>query len=59
MKSLIASTSVWLFLTLARPANATVIDFEAQAAGRGGSFTGIPDSPLTIGIATFRRTAAC
>jgi hypothetical protein len=35
------------------PATATVIDFEAQAAGRGGNLTGIPDSPLTIGLATF------
>jgi len=33
MKSLIASTSVWLLLMLARPAGAIVIDFEAQAAG--------------------------
>jgi hypothetical protein len=53
LKSLIASTSVWLLLTLADSAGATVIDFEAQAAGRGGSLTGIPDSPLTVGIATF------
>jgi hypothetical protein len=35
------------------PAGATTIDFEAQGAGRGGNLTGIPDSPLTIGIATF------
>jgi hypothetical protein len=35
------------------PPAATVIDFEAQAAGRGGNLTGVPDSPLTIGIATF------
>ena len=35
------------------PANATVIDFEAQAANRGGNLTGIPDSPLVIGIAAF------
>ena len=35
------------------PATATVVDFEAQAAARGGNLTGIPDSPLTIGIATF------
>jgi hypothetical protein len=34
-------------------AGATTIDFEAQAASQGGSLTGIPDSPLTIGIATF------
>jgi hypothetical protein len=35
------------------PASATVVDFEAQAAARGGNLSGIPDSPLTIGIATF------
>ncbi|MBV9082862.1 MAG: hypothetical protein JOZ62_09315, partial [Acidobacteriaceae bacterium] len=35
------------------PAMATVINFDAQAADRGGNLTGIPDSPLTIGIATF------
>jgi hypothetical protein len=34
-------------------ASADVIDFEAQAANAGGFLTGIPDSPLTIGIATF------
>ena len=54
MKSLIASASFGLLLTLAlAPASATIIDFEAQAANRGGNLTGIPDSPLTIGIATF------
>jgi hypothetical protein len=54
MKSPIASASFGLLLTLAlAPASATVIDFEAQAANRGGNLTGIPDSPLTIGIATF------
>ena len=54
MKSLIASASFGLLLTLASaPASASVIDFEAQAANRGGNLTGIPDSPLTIGIATF------
>jgi hypothetical protein len=35
------------------PAGATTIDFEAQAAGAGGNLTGIPNSPLIIGIATF------
>src|SRR3954452_9106164 len=35
------------------PAGATTIDFATQAANRGGNLTGIPDSPLTIGIATF------
>ena len=54
MKSLIASASFGLLLTLASaPASGSVIDFEAQAANRGGNLTGIPDSPLTIGIATF------
>ena len=54
MKSHIASASFGLLLTLASaPASASVIDFEAQAANRGGNLTGIPDSPLTIGIATF------
>jgi hypothetical protein len=42
-----------LALGVVVPVSATVIDFEAQAAGRGGNLTGIPDSPLTIGIATF------
>ena len=35
------------------PAAATVINFDLEAAGRGGNLTGVPDSPLTIGIATF------
>ena len=35
------------------PVTATVINFDTQAAGRGGIPTGIPDSPLTIGAATF------
>jgi hypothetical protein len=44
----------FVFLSLlATHGAASTIDFEAQAAGRGGSLTGIPDSPLTIGIATF------
>jgi len=37
----------------ALPAAAAVIDFEAQAANTSGNLTGIPDSPLAIGIATF------
>jgi PEP-CTERM motif len=37
----------------ALPVCGTVINFEAQAANTGGNLTGIPDSPLTIGIATF------
>jgi hypothetical protein len=41
-------------LTVAVPAGAaTVIDFEAQAMNTGGNITGIPNSPLSIGIATF------
>jgi hypothetical protein len=42
-----------LAFATAVPASATTIDFEAQGAGSGGNLTGIPDSPLTIGIATF------
>ncbi|HEX4168102.1 MAG TPA: hypothetical protein VHZ55_21765 [Bryobacteraceae bacterium] len=37
----------------ALPGGATVIDFEAQTANTGGSLSGIADSPLTIGPATF------
>lgn len=37
----------------ALPAAAAMIDFEAQAANTGGNLTGIPDSPLAIGIVTF------
>jgi hypothetical protein len=33
--------------------SATTIDFESQAAGRGGNLTGVPNSPLVIGLATF------
>jgi hypothetical protein len=44
----------FVFLSLlATHGAASTIDFEAQAAGHGGNLTGIPDSPLTIGIATF------
>src|SRR5262249_16147478 len=54
MSSVIPSASFGLLLTLpSSPLSATVIDFETQAANRGGNLTGIPDSPLTIGIATF------
>lgn len=54
MKYSIAFAASFLLLTVASaPAFATVIDFEAQAANAGGNLTGIPDSPLTIGIATF------
>ena len=42
-----------LCLGTGAPAVADVIDFETQAANAGGFLTGIPDSPLTIGIATF------
>jgi hypothetical protein len=37
----------------AMPSFATTVDFEAQAANRGGNLTGIPNSPLSIGNATF------
>ena len=55
MKSLlVASASFYMLLLLAAaPAFASVVDFQAQAANHGGNLTGIPDSPLTIGIATF------
>jgi hypothetical protein len=42
-----------LAFAAAVPTSASVIDFEAQAANRDGNLTGIPDSPLTIGVATF------
>lgn len=42
-----------LALTAAIPARAATIDFEPQAASSGNNLTGIPDSPLTIGITTF------
>jgi|ERR1700761_6449299 len=38
---------------VALPVCGTVINFEAQAANTGGNLTGIPNSPLTIGLATF------
>ena len=53
MKSLIASASFCMLMLAAASASASMVDFEAQAANRGGFLTGIPDSPLTIGIATF------
>jgi PEP-CTERM motif len=46
-------STVLLTLAAVLPAGTTTIDFEAQGAGRGGDLTGIPDSPLSIGIATF------
>lgn len=42
-----------LAFAAAIPAGATTVDFEAQVANRGGNLTGIPDSPLAIGVATF------
>jgi hypothetical protein len=42
-----------LAFATAVPSLASVIDFEAQASNRGGNLTGIPDSPLTVGPATF------
>jgi len=55
MKRILRLFSPGLLLAFAvvLPVSATVVDFEAQAAGHGGNLTGIPDSPLTIGIATF------
>ena len=54
MKLIPASLVFCLLAAVGRvPASASTIDFEAQAAGSGGNLTGIPDSPLTIGIATF------
>ena len=56
MRHLLTHFGVFLLLGVvvaAAPATATVITFEAQAAGRGGNLTGIPDSPLTIGVVTF------
>lgn len=46
-------TSSLLALAVLVPASATTINFDAQAIGHGANFTGIPNSPLTIGIATF------
>jgi hypothetical protein len=50
--TLLGPYMLWACAT-ALPATATAIDFEAQAANTGGNLTGIPDSPLTVGIATF------
>jgi len=47
------STFVLLAFIAAVPLDATVIDFDAQAANRSGNITGIPDSPLTIDLAAF------
>jgi hypothetical protein len=51
--SAVPAAFVLLTFAVVAPARATTIDFEAQAPNRGGNLTGIPDSPLTIGIATF------
>jgi hypothetical protein len=56
MRRGLARFGLSLFIALlagVAPAAATVIDFEAQAASRGGNLTGVPDSPLSIGLATF------
>jgi hypothetical protein len=50
---LLALAAAAAILFVAHPARADLIDFEAQATGRGGLFTGHLDSPLTIGRATF------
>ena len=34
------------------PVSATVVTFDAQAAGSGSDLTGAPTSPLTIGVLT-------
>ncbi len=54
LKMMIAASISLIVLTAAIPIGAaTVIDFEAQAANTGGNLTGTPNSPLTIGMATF------
>ncbi|MBV8832652.1 MAG: hypothetical protein JO108_25910, partial [Acidobacteriaceae bacterium] len=56
MRFIVTRFGFYLALVLAVgavDAAATTIDFDAQAASRGGNLTGIPDAPLTIGIATF------
>lgn len=55
MKRFITKICAHIFLCFAAalPACSTVIDFEAQAAHTGGNLTGIPDSPLAIGVASF------
>jgi hypothetical protein len=45
--------SATLVCTNSLSAAPVVIDFEAQANHSGGNLTGTPDSPLSIGIATF------
>jgi hypothetical protein len=44
---------ILLIFAAALPITASTIDFEAEAANRGGNLTGTPDSPLVIGPATF------
>src|SRR5947209_2149414 len=56
MRYLLMHSGLCFLLALAVavvPATATIINFDAQAANRGGNLTGILDSPLTIGIAAF------
>lgn len=48
-----AGRCMLLALVMASPAVPAVINFEGQAVSVGGNATGIPDSPVTIGIATF------
>jgi hypothetical protein len=53
MKNLV--TSIFFAAFLANiPVRATVIDFEAQGGSAPSAFSNILNSPLTIGIATFR-----
>jgi hypothetical protein len=56
VKPLLTHPGLCFLLALAvaaAPATATVINLDAQAAGSGRNLTGIPDSPLTVGMATF------
>lgn len=50
--AMLAAVIPLLCLFHATCARADVIDFESQASAGAGRFTGIPDSPLTVGIAT-------
>jgi hypothetical protein len=51
--SAIPGVAFVISLVFVLPVAATTINFDAQAQQRGGNLTGIPDSPITIGAATF------
>lgn len=53
LTGILGSRLLLLTLVAALPLAATTIDFEAEAVHRGGDLTGTPDSPFTVGIATF------